>query len=65
MRMHAGRREQDAITPVGQRGSLHVALVAAPGHDHSGNARGGRALHHFGTIFVETVMGQVGPDINQ
>ena len=63
--MYTRRREQDAIARCGERSGLHVALVATPGHDYSSNAGGGRALQHVGAIVIETVMSQVGSDINQ
>ena len=65
MRVHASSRKQDAVAGFCQRGGARIAVVAAACNDDSCNARIGCALQHRVSIIIETVMRQVGANINQ
>jgi hypothetical protein len=49
----------------GERGGRDIALVTGASNDHPCDPGFFSAPHYFVPIFVETVVGQVGADINQ
>ena len=65
MRVHASGGKQDAVAGFCQCGPAPITVIAAAGDDNSGDARIGRTLQYLVTIVIETVMRQVGANINQ
>ena len=64
MRMHARRRPQYPGIRRGQRSSPRIAGIAGPGDDQSRNTGGSSTLQYRVTISIETVVCEVGADVD-
>jgi hypothetical protein len=62
--MHARCRIEPSWCRFGERDSVATPLVAASRDYHSRYARVAGALHHLGSVLVETVVCEVGADVN-
>ena len=65
VRVHASSGKQHAVAGFCQGGRACITIVAAACDDNSGDTRIGCTLQHLVTIVIETVMRQVGANINQ
>jgi len=65
VRVHAGGGKQDAVARFSKGGRARIAVVAAARNHNPGNTGTSRTLQNLLTIVIETVMRQVGANINQ